>query len=147
MEEVYPPKVSEFAYVTDGACTTEEILLEELLILKVLSWSITPLTINAWLNVYMQVSSEARGAKRRLIGESDVAANALRGYTFVFPQYSSLEFVVCGQLVDLAVLHVDVNRFAYSTVAAAAMAHAFNKELAMRVSGTLSFNTFVFQIT
>ncbi|XP_013149557.1 PREDICTED: G1/S-specific cyclin-E isoform X2 [Papilio polytes] len=135
VEEVYPPKVSEFAYVTDGACTTEEILLEELLILKVLSWSITPLTINAWLNVYMQVSSEARGAKRRLIGESDVAANALRGYTFVFPQYSSLEFVVCGQLVDLAVLHVDVNRFAYSTVAAAAMAHAFNKELAMRVSG------------
>lgn len=135
VEEVYPPKIGEFAYVTDGACTTDEILLEELLILKILSWSITPITINSWLNVYMQLASEGRSAKRRLLGESDVGANALRGYTFVFPQYSSLEFVICGQLIDLAVLHVDVNQFPYSAVAAAAMAHAFSKELAIRVSG------------
>ncbi|XP_064072144.1 G1/S-specific cyclin-E isoform X1 [Vanessa tameamea] len=135
VEEVYPPKIGEFAYVTDGACTTEEILLEELLILKILSWSITPITINSWLNIYMQLASEGRSAKRRLLGESDVGANALRGYTFVFPQYSSLEFVVCGQLVDLAVLHVDVNKFAYSAVAAAAIAHAFSDDLALRVSG------------
>ncbi|XP_038207883.1 G1/S-specific cyclin-E [Zerene cesonia] len=135
VEEVYPPKIGEFAYVTDGACTTDEILLEEQLILKVLSWSITPITINSWLNIYMQLASEGRSAKRRLLGERDVGANALRGYTFVFPQYSSLEFVVCGQLVDLAVLHVDVNHFAYSAVAAAAIAHAFSKDLAVRVSG------------
>lgn len=135
VEEVYPPKIGEFAYVTDGACTAEEILLEELLILKILSWSITPITMNSWLNVYMQLASEGRSAKRRLLGESDVGANALRGYTFVFPQYSSLEFVICGQLIDLAVLHVDVNLFPYSAVAAAAIAHAFNKELGIRVSG------------
>ncbi|XP_026319827.1 G1/S-specific cyclin-E [Hyposmocoma kahamanoa] len=135
VEEVYPPKIGEFAYVTDGACTTEEILLEELLILKIMSWSITPITTNSWLNMYMQLASEGRSAKRRLLGESDVGANALRGYTFVFPQYSSLEFVQCGQLIDLAVLHVDVNQYSYSSVAAAAMAHAFNKDLALRVSG------------
>ncbi|XP_053622183.1 G1/S-specific cyclin-E [Plodia interpunctella] len=135
VEEVYPPKIGEFAYVTDGACTTEEILLEELLILKILSWSITPITINSWLNIYMQLASEGRSAKRRLIGESDLGANALRSYTFVFPQYSSLEFVICGQLIDLAVLHVEVNMFPYSVVAAAAMAHSFNKDLAVRVSG------------
>ncbi|KAL0851563.1 hypothetical protein ABMA28_007350 [Loxostege sticticalis] len=135
VEEVYPPKIGEFAYVTDGACTSEEILTEELLILRILSWSITPITINSWLNVYMQLASEGRSAKRRLLGESDVGANALRGYTFVFPQYSSLEFVICGQLIDLAVLHVDVNKFSYSAVAAAAIAHSFNKELAIRVSG------------
>nr|ADR30028.1 cyclin E splice variant 3 [Bombyx mori] len=74
VEEVYPPKIAEFAYVTDGACTTEEILLEELLILKILSWSITPITINSWLNVYMQLASEGKSAKRRLLGESGVAA-------------------------------------------------------------------------
>lgn len=55
----------------------------------------------------------------------------------MFPQYSSLEFVICGQLIDLAVLHVDVNKFSYSAVAAAAIAHSFNKELAIRVSGEL----------
>ena len=34
-QEIYPPKLSEFAYVTDGACTEKEILDEELLMLKV----------------------------------------------------------------------------------------------------------------
>lgn len=132
---MYPPKIGEFAYVTDGACTTDEILLEELLILKILSWSITPITINSWLNIYMQLASEGRSAKRRLLSESDLGINALRGYTFVFPQYSSLESVACGQLVDLAVLHADVTRYASSAVAAAAVAHAFNVDLALRVSG------------
>lgn len=35
MEEIYPPKVSEYAYVTDGACTESEIHAMELSILKV----------------------------------------------------------------------------------------------------------------
>ncbi|KAG6454926.1 G1/S-specific cyclin-E isoform X2 [Manduca sexta] len=135
VEEVYPPKIGEFAYVTDGACTTDEILLEELLILKILSWNITPITINGWLNVYMQLASEGRSALKRLLGEQESGANALRPYTFVFPQYSSLEFVTCGQLVDLAVLHVDVNRWSAGTVAAAAVAHTFGRDLAERVSG------------
>ena len=34
-QEVYPPKLCEFAYVTDGACTENEILHQELIILKV----------------------------------------------------------------------------------------------------------------
>jgi len=34
-QEIYPPKISEFAYVTDGACTESEILDQELLMLKV----------------------------------------------------------------------------------------------------------------
>ena len=35
LQEIYPPKLTEFAYVTDGACTEDEILDQELLILKV----------------------------------------------------------------------------------------------------------------
>ena len=35
LEEIYPPKLSEFAYVTDGACTESEILDKELVMLKV----------------------------------------------------------------------------------------------------------------
>lgn len=34
-QEIYPPKLAEFAYVTDGACTEDEILDQELVILKV----------------------------------------------------------------------------------------------------------------
>ncbi len=35
IEEIYPPKLSDFAYVTDGACLTDEIVSTELIICKV----------------------------------------------------------------------------------------------------------------
>ena len=38
MQEIYPPKVKEFAYVTDGACMVSDILDEELKIYKVISF-------------------------------------------------------------------------------------------------------------
>jgi len=34
-QEIYPPKLHQFAYVTDGACTEDEILSMELIIMKV----------------------------------------------------------------------------------------------------------------
>ena len=34
-QEIYPPKVSEFAYVTDGACNVDEMLSLEIAIYKV----------------------------------------------------------------------------------------------------------------
>lgn len=39
LQEIYPPKVSEFAYVTDGACTVANILDTELIICKVRLWN------------------------------------------------------------------------------------------------------------
>lgn len=35
MEEIYPPKLSEFSYVCDGACTDQQILQCEVVLLKV----------------------------------------------------------------------------------------------------------------
>lgn len=35
LQEIYPPKLHEFAYVTDGACSEEDIIQIELIILKV----------------------------------------------------------------------------------------------------------------
>ena len=34
-EEIYPPKLQEFAYVTDGACTEKDILQLEIVMLEV----------------------------------------------------------------------------------------------------------------
>lgn len=34
-QEMYPPKVHQFAYVTDEACTEDEILSMEIIIMKV----------------------------------------------------------------------------------------------------------------
>ena len=35
IEEIYPPKLADFAYVTDGACLADEIISTELVICKV----------------------------------------------------------------------------------------------------------------
>lgn len=35
MEEIYPPKLTEFAYVTDGACTDADLLDMEKILLMV----------------------------------------------------------------------------------------------------------------
>lgn len=38
MEEIYPPKLNEFAYVTDGACTDADLLdMEKILLLVIYS--------------------------------------------------------------------------------------------------------------
>ncbi|XP_052894395.1 G1/S-specific cyclin-E [Anopheles moucheti] len=60
VEEIYPPKIGEFAYVTDGACTDEDILREELLVLTALEWRINPVTVMGWLGMYMQVIVSSR---------------------------------------------------------------------------------------
>lgn len=41
LEEIYPPKVADFAYVTDGACSSEDIQDKELVVMKVSHGSIT----------------------------------------------------------------------------------------------------------
>lgn len=47
VEEIYPPKIAEFAFVTDGACSENEILDMELVILKVSCFYLhSELTIN-----------------------------------------------------------------------------------------------------
>ncbi|XP_055683938.1 G1/S-specific cyclin-E isoform X1 [Lutzomyia longipalpis] len=55
VEEIYPPKIGEFAYVTDGACTESDILQQELLLLQSLDWNMSTVTVMGWLTIYMQV--------------------------------------------------------------------------------------------
>ena len=55
IEEIYPPKLQEFAFVTDGACSEDEIMQMELVVLKGLNWGLSPMTPNRWMKTYMQV--------------------------------------------------------------------------------------------
>ncbi|TTA40572.1 G1/S-specific cyclin-E2 [Bagarius yarrelli] len=57
LQEIYPPKLQEFAYVTDGACDEDEILEMELIMLKALNWHLCPETPISWLKLYAQVAS------------------------------------------------------------------------------------------
>ncbi|XP_028392483.1 G1/S-specific cyclin-E-like [Dendronephthya gigantea] len=108
LEEIYPPKLSEFSYVTDGACTDDEILIEELVMLKVLDWKLTPLTINTWLRVYLQLCSYEQDEKDAL---------------FLVPAFSGKHLVQAAKLLDLCVLDLESLDFPNRVLAAAALHH------------------------
>lgn len=47
--------------------------------------------------------------------------------SFVFPQFSGMEFAQTAQLIDLCSLDCGLANFPYSVVAAAAVSHTFDK--------------------
>lgn len=120
IEEIYPPKLQEFAYVTDGACTEEEILQMELMILKGLNWGLSPMTPNSWMRTYMQI---CHGSKKPFDEK------------FSLPAYSGLPFSTAMQLVDLCMLDIGSLEFSYSTIAASALSLTESEAVALKVSG------------
>ncbi|XP_076373692.1 G1/S-specific cyclin-E-like isoform X2 [Tachypleus tridentatus] len=119
IEEIYPPKLTEFAYVTDGACTETEILEKELVLLKTLKWDLTPMTVNSWLNIYLQLAAESSLTKEN----------------FLVPEYSGQIFVQVSKLTDLCILDIGCLQFPYSVLAAAALTYITSENLAVCVSG------------
>ncbi|TRY60616.1 hypothetical protein DNTS_014007 [Danionella cerebrum] len=117
MEEIYPPKVHQFAYVTDGACAEDDILSMELIIMKELNWSLNPLTPVAWLNVYVQMAYLKESAELLVV------------------QYPQATFVQIAELLDLCILDVRSLEFSTSLLAASALFHFSSLELVVKVSG------------
>ncbi|XP_043500130.1 G1/S-specific cyclin-E-like [Polistes fuscatus] len=118
VEEIYPPKIAEFAYVTDGACTEEEILGKELIILKGLGWNLSSVTAPAWLNTYMQIE----------------CGDWSKPNVFIYPQYGGLHYTQAAQLLDLATLDEGSLKFPYSHIAAGCIYHIQGRECALNVS-------------
>ncbi|XP_049677137.1 G1/S-specific cyclin-E2 isoform X2 [Accipiter gentilis] len=117
LEEIYAPKIQEFAYVTDGACSEDDIVRMELIMLKALKWELCPVTIISWLNLYLQV-------------------DALKDVPKVLlPQYSQEKFIQIAQLLDLCILDVNSLDFQYRTLAAAALCHYTSTEVVKKASG------------
>ncbi|XP_031623125.1 G1/S-specific cyclin-E-like isoform X2 [Contarinia nasturtii] len=152
VEEIYPPKLSEFAYVTDGACSEEDILKQELVILSALQWQTSPITIIGWLGIYMQLQVSNRTPKtyeetpqKQVLKDSTATQTSHNEKTsttnngiddgFVFPQFSGMEYAQTAQLIDLCTLDVEIANFPYSVIAAAAISHTFNKKVAIKLSG------------
>uniref|UniRef100_A0A8C0KC14 Cyclin E2 n=1 Tax=Canis lupus dingo TaxID=286419 RepID=A0A8C0KC14_CANLU len=117
LEEIYAPKLQEFAYVTDGACSEEDILRMELIILKALKWELCPVTVISWLNLFLQVDALKDAPK------------------VLLPQYSQEKFIQIAQLLDLCILAVDSLEFQYRILAAAALCHFTSIEVVKKASG------------
>lgn len=126
VEEIYPPKIGEFAYVTDGACEVEDIIQQEQILLGTLGWKTTPVTIIGWLSIYMQLHASNRTPKT-ISRNFKQPVDVNEGDAFIFPQFSSLEFVRAAQLLDLCTLDIELASFSYSVLAAAAIAHTLSE--------------------
>lgn len=139
VEEIYPPKLQDFAYVTDGACTAEDILQRELIILTALEWQISPVTIIGWLGIYMQLNASKRTPKtiasantKKSSAKSQLSSTSSNSTekaddAFVFPQFSGIKYAITAQLIDLCTLDVGIANYSYSVIAAAAISHTFDK--------------------
>ncbi|KAK6486634.1 cyclin-A1-like [Huso huso] len=55
-EEIYPPEVDEFVYITDDTYTKKQVLRMEHLLLKVLAFDLTVPTINQFLNSFLKMT-------------------------------------------------------------------------------------------
>lgn len=128
IEEIYPPKLQEFAYVTDGVCLEKEIISMELVILKTLNWGLSPMTPNAWMTLFMQTGC-CYDTKEEMDSDEDTDKS------FVTPQFSGLVFFKTMQLLDLVILDAGSLRYPYSILAASALCLMHNRELALAVSG------------
>ncbi|KAK7067142.1 G1/S-specific cyclin-E1 [Halocaridina rubra] len=128
IEEIYPPKLSDFSYVTDGACTDKEILEKELVILRKLNWDLSPVTSNCWLNTYLQVAQQ-------LAQECKEDENSCEKHAFIIPQYSPLTFVQVARLLDLCTLDMSSLNYSPSILAASAICYLLSASLACKVSG------------
>ncbi|KAM3858588.1 G1/S-specific cyclin-E2-like [Diretmus argenteus] len=117
MEEIYPPKIAELAYVTDGTCLENEILQMELIILKALNWNLCPETAVSWLKLYIQMAT--------MNDHSDLLE----------PQFPQDLYIQVTQLLDLCVLNINSLDFPYRVLAASVLCHFITFEMVEKVSG------------
>lgn len=105
LQEIYPPHISKFAELTDGACTERNIVTFELRVVKQLGWQLAPVTPVAWLELFLQT-------RARPTTTLNFVSNA---------QYDKRLFTEAARLVDLCSLDIQSLRFKPSVLAAAAI--------------------------
>ncbi|XP_050432939.1 G1/S-specific cyclin-E1 [Adelges cooleyi] len=120
MEEIYPPKVAEFAYVTDGACTDADLLDMEKILLMNLRFRLTPVSINYWVELMLQF----------ICVDDSTSEDSL-----ILPQFPQNLFNQVAHLLDLATLDSNSLRYSYSELAASALTIVLNKKIALTISG------------
>lgn len=129
IEEIYPPKLAELAYVTDGACTESEMLIKEMGVLMKLTWDVQPITCIGWLMLYLQLACHGN-VRDNLTELQNPNPN-----DFIYPQFSPHLFMTACMLLDLCSLDDGMLKYNYSMVATSVVYYVLNREKALFVSG------------
>lgn len=138
LEEIYPPKCEEFAYVTDQACTEEEIRSMEITLLQVLDWQLAPVTALQWLKLFLQHLHlpEDQAAKD---GPDPVSVGAMEGMTIpggafmaaglpkdpnciLKTHFRRQDFLACAKLLDSMLIQEEWMEIPYPLSAGAVLA-------------------------
>lgn len=141
LEEIYPPKLKTFAYVTDGACSEAEILDMELVLMKTLKWKLTPITPATWVNIYLQILAYRNGAIICTRSGADFIRSSIRDTNkpsdarLIKHLYDRIDYVRIIRLVDLSILDAQSLNFTYSLLSAAAIFHTKGRAAALSASG------------
>jgi cyclin E len=98
----------------DDYCTNNEEAISEfeLYMLKTLNWQISPITVNSWLNIYLQI--------KKVNNHSNTILNT----SFVLPPKElHVDYIKAIALVDLCIFDIECLKYKYSQLAACAMYH------------------------
>lgn len=87
------------------------------------------MTPTGWLNLYMQIYYDNR-TKDSFRGNQGNGND-----NFLFPKYSSYQFIKASHLIDLLSFDPGYLLFNYSIIAASAMYFMFGRTVALKVSG------------
>lgn len=97
-EEIYPPELKDFVFITDKAYTKEDVLQMEFMILNTLSFDITFPTMNRFLERYM-----------KMLGDED--NSCVTNYAYF--------------LIDLSLVDIRMAAYPSSCIAASAICYAY----------------------
>lgn len=120
-EEMYPPEISDFAYVTDRAYTTAQIRDMEMTILRVLKFQLgRPLPLQ-FLRRASKIYEVWRG-----VGAANCSLPPLHvlrwRWDFIFLQVTAEQHTLAKYLLELSMVDYDMAHFSPSLVASAALA-------------------------
>lgn len=131
MEEIYPPQINEYSYVSDGACEDRQIIAKELAILTALKWDICPMTPNNWLTLFLQLSQLSPS----ISGNTEVSCLDSSTGDLLKSNICPQDFTACAQLLDLCTLCMDSVCFSPLHLAASVIAHTLGCDEMEKVSG------------
>ena len=83
-EEIYPPDVGEFVFITDDTYTTKQVLRMEHLILKALNFNVAVPTSNQFLKRYLRAAKADK--KAEFLAQVRVLFYA--SFLFIFESFS-----------------------------------------------------------
>ncbi|CAB3380548.1 Hypothetical predicted protein [Cloeon dipterum] len=119
--EIYPPNVSDFAYVTDGACTEDAIIDHESYVLRILDWKVFIFTPTDWVSLFLQNSCRLSAPESK--------------HKFEVPRFPTGALAIIASVLDLATLDAGCLKYSYSVLAASAIIFVYGKDLVLRACG------------